>query len=79
MLAAAGRAATDPECVAVAEKHRLHIDRWFYPCPHAMHSKLAEMYEADPRFTANYEKMAPGMAAFVATAIRANEARQKKA
>ena len=77
-LQASGAPATGAAAMDEAEKARLQIDQWFYPCSHAMHSKLAEMYEADPRFTATYEKMAPGMAAFVATAIRANEARQKK-
>jgi MerR family transcriptional regulator, thiopeptide resistance regulator len=78
LIQASGAAPTDPAAMDEAEKARLQIDRWFYPCSHAMHSKLAEMYEADPRFTATYEKMAPGMAAFVAAAIRANEARQKE-
>jgi hypothetical protein len=36
------------------------------------------MYEADPRFTATYEKMAPGMCAFVSAAIRANADRQER-
>ena len=63
----------------IAEAARLQIDRWFYPCPPAMHVKLAEMYEADPRFTANYEKMATGMAGYVAAAISANAARQERA
>ena len=39
---AAGRAAMD-----LAEEHRCHIDRWFYPCNHHMHRCLAEMYTDD--------------------------------
>jgi len=62
----------------LAEGARLQIDRWFYPCSPQMHRNLADMYEADPRFTATYENMAPGMAAFVATAIRANADRQER-
>jgi hypothetical protein len=40
-----------------------------------MHAGLADMYESDPRFTAHYEERAEGLAAFVATAIRANAVR----
>ena len=67
---AAGRAAME-----LAEEHRLHIDRWFYPCSHGMHRNLAEMYTADPRFEAYFEKRGKGLAVFVQDAIRANEAR----
>jgi len=67
---AAGRAAMD-----LAEEHRCHIDRWFYPCSHGMHRNLAEMYTEDPRFEEYFEKRGEGLAAFVQDAIRANEAR----
>ena len=67
---AAGRAAMD-----LAEEHRSHIDRWFYPCSHGMHCNLAEMYTADERFEEYFEKRAKGLAAFVQDAIKANEAR----
>jgi DNA-binding transcriptional MerR regulator len=74
-LLAAGAAPDAAEAMDAAEEARLHIDRWFYPCSHAMHALLAEGYVADPRFTAFYEKIAPGLAAFVAAAIKANAAR----
>ena len=67
---AAGRAAMD-----LAEEHRRHIDRWFYPCSHTMHGCLADMYTADPRFTEYFEKRATGLAVFVQDAIKANQAR----
>ena len=67
---AAGRAAMD-----LAEEHRCHIDRWFYPCNHHMHRCLADMYTEDSRFEEYFEKRARGLAAFVQDAIRANEAR----
>lgn len=76
---ASGRSATSPEAMDLAEGARLQIDTWFYPCPPAMHRKLADLYEADPRFTATYEKLAPGMCAYVAAAIRANADRQEQA
>lgn len=71
-------AGADPEgegAMDGAEAMRLHIDRWFYPCAHAMHAGLADMYEADPRFREHYETRAPGLATFVAAAIRANARR----
>ena len=35
------------------------------------HTDLVDMYRQDERFTAYYEKVAPGCAAFFAKAIRA--------
>ena len=67
---AAGRAAMD-----LAEEHRCHIDRWFYPCSRGMHRNLAEMYTADPRFEEYFEKRAKGLAVFVRDATRANAQR----
>ena len=68
----------DPRAVAVAERARLHIDRWFYPCSTDMHVALAEMYEADARFKAHYESRREGLAAFVAASIRANAGRSSE-
>jgi DNA-binding transcriptional MerR regulator len=72
---ATGAPATDPRAIDLVEKHRLHIDRWFYPCSRAMHVRLGEMYVSDPRFTEHYEKRRAGLAQFVCDAIRANAAR----
>lgn len=71
----AGVPADDPRAADLAEQARLQIDRWFYPCSHAMHVGLAEMYVADPRFTATYERMREGMARYWHDAILANAAR----
>lgn len=71
----AGAAADSEEAMDAAEAHRLQIDRWFYECSHDMHRALGEMYLADPRFTEHYEKLVPGLAAYVQTAIAANAAR----
>lgn len=68
-LLVAGVPADDPRAAEVAERHRQHIDRWFYPCSTAMHRGLAEMYLADPRFTATYEKVHEGLALYVHDAI----------
>ena len=71
---AASRAARE-----LAEEHRCHIDRWFYPCSHAMHAGLADMYTADPRFMEHFEKRGEGLAAFFREAILANAARRRGA
>jgi DNA-binding transcriptional MerR regulator len=71
----AGKPADSDEAIAGAEAHRRQIDEAFYPCSHEMHVGLAEMYIADPRFTATYEKIAPGLAQYLHDAITANAAR----
>ena len=76
-LLRAGEPADGTKAMELAEQARLHIDRWFYPCSHKMHVGLAEMYTADPRFMAHYEDREPGLAAFVAAAIRANAERAR--
>jgi DNA-binding transcriptional MerR regulator len=67
-----GVAADADDSMAVAERHRLSIDRWFYPCGPNMHAGLADMYEADERFAASIDKYAPGLTAWWSSAIRAN-------
>jgi hypothetical protein len=70
-LMRAGTAARAPEAVDLAEAHRLHIDRWFYPCSPGMHLALGENYVADPRFAAFYDKIEPGLATYLHDAIAA--------
>jgi len=75
---AAMRAGLPPEstqAMDAAEAHRLQIDETFYPCSYEMHIGLATLYTADPRFTAFYDKVTPGLAHYLAEAIRANAAR----
>jgi len=74
----AGKAPTDPAVMDVAERHRLAIDRWFYPCSTTMHCGLADMYEADDRFRSFFEGHAAGLAAYLSAAIRANAQRAGK-
>ncbi len=57
---------------AVAERHRRHIETWFYPCDHWMHAQVAEMYVYDDRFKDFYERRAEGLAAFFSAAVEAN-------
>ena len=72
----AGVKPTDPKAMDVAEKHRGHISRWFYECSYEIHRGLGEMYVADPRFTANIDKVKPGLAAYERAAILANADRR---
>jgi DNA-binding transcriptional MerR regulator len=56
----------------LAEEHRQHITRWFYDCGYPMHRGLAEMFVTDPRFRANYDNVAEGLARWFHDAILAN-------
>ncbi|HWG30937.1 MAG TPA: MerR family transcriptional regulator [Steroidobacteraceae bacterium] len=70
----AGTPPEDPAAMSVAERHRLLLDRWFYPCSKAMHRGLADMYEADARFAHNIDRHGKGLTPFLVAAIRANAA-----
>jgi DNA-binding transcriptional MerR regulator len=71
----AGKTTSSVEVMDIAERHRLSIDRWFYPCSHTMHEGLASMYESDDRFRENIDKHGAGLTMFLVEAIRANAAR----
>lgn len=64
-----------PEAMDAAEEHRRFIDGAHYPCDARMHTCLADMYVADPRFTATYEAIRPGLAQYLHDAIHANARR----
>ena len=73
-LASALRDGTAPDsqrAMDVAERHRQHICRWFYECGHDTHRGLADMYVADGRFAERYDRIEPGLAAYVRDAIHA--------
>ena len=73
---AAGVPADSEQAMDIAEEHRQQISRNFYDCPPGMHAGLGRMYVEDERFTAHYERRAPGLAQWVSTAVQANAARQ---
>lgn len=60
----AGAAPSDASAQEAAERHRSAIEN-FYPCSREMHAGLGRMYVADPRFAANYEKLAEGLTQWV--------------
>ncbi len=68
----AGSAPDSVEAMAIAERHRLSIDRWFYACGFALHASLADGYEADRRFAENIDRFGAGLTPFLSAAIRAN-------
>lgn len=72
---AAGVPADSPAVMDLAEAHRQHLTRSFYDCSYEMHRGLGAMYVADPRFTAHYDAVAPGLASYFRDAIDANAAR----
>jgi DNA-binding transcriptional MerR regulator len=67
-----GDPADSQSATALAECHREHIERHFYPCSHSMHTNVASLYTNDERFNAQYEKHAAGLATYIEAAVRAN-------
>ncbi|MCE9579656.1 MAG: MerR family transcriptional regulator [Deltaproteobacteria bacterium] len=70
-LMQAGAAPDDPRVRAAVEDHRDHITRWFYPCSRELHRGLGALYVNDPRFTANIDRIAPGLARYLCEAFAA--------
>jgi hypothetical protein len=58
----------DPEVQALIERHYQGI-KFFYDCSLEMYRNLGAMYVNDPRFTATYDKVKPGLAVFLRDAI----------
>ena len=69
---ATGEPAAGDVAMDLMEEYRQHISRWYYDCGYDIHRGLGDMYVADPRFTATYEAVAPGLAAYVRDASHAN-------
>ncbi|MFC6064693.1 MerR family transcriptional regulator [Streptomyces ochraceiscleroticus] len=74
-LLAQGVPAGSEAAMDVAEEHRRFISRHHYECSYEMHACLGEMYVADERFTATYEAIRPGLAAYMRDAMLANAVR----
>ncbi|SES32465.1 DNA-binding transcriptional regulator, MerR family [Pedococcus cremeus] len=72
----AGEPPTSEVAMDAAELHRASMQR-FYDCSYEMHRGLADMYVSDPRFTATYDEIRPGMAHYVRDAIHANADRHQ--
>jgi len=63
-----GRPAGDAEVQATIARQHAWIEN-FYPCSAEIFRGLGQMYVDDPRFAANYEKVKPGLAAFMRDAM----------
>jgi len=72
----AGEPPTSEVAMDAAELHRASMQR-FYDCSYDMHRNLADMYVSDPRFTAAYDEIRPGMSHYVRDAIHANADRHQ--
>jgi len=75
----AGEPATSVAAMDAAEAHRQHIDSRFYDLGYPMHRGLGDLSVQDPRFTATYEAVRPGLARYVRDAIHANADRHEAA
>lgn len=71
-LMRSGEPAEGPGAAELAERHRLSIDRWYYPCSKTQHMGLGQLYVADARFAEYWDGTAPGLAKYVHDAIVAN-------
>ena len=73
--AAAAMSADTPadsrRALTIAERHRLHICRWFYDLPPRAHVNLAGMWESDDRFRRNIDKHGEGLTRWLVAAVRA--------
>ena len=72
----AGEPPTSEVAMDAAELHRASMQR-FYDCSYDMHRNLADMYVSDPRFTATYDEIRPGMSHYVRDAIHATADRHQ--
>ncbi len=61
---------TDPAIQQAVGDYFNYLNKYFYACDLEFFRKLADMWVADPRFAANYERVRPGGAAFVRDAVQ---------
>ena len=74
----AGQRADGEPALAVAERHRQYICRWFYDLSPDMHARLAELWETDARFADTINSHGEGLTAWLAAAVRAAADRQSR-
>ncbi len=65
----AGLPPDSDEAQAAIDRHYRQINERFYTCPLSMYRNLGQMYVADPRFKANYDKLSEGLAEYVRDAV----------
>ena len=77
ILAAMPRGAASPEAQAGVELWRRHMDYFWTPNLEQLVG-LAEMYNDDPRFKANFDKIDPRLAPFMLEAVKAYASNHNK-
>lgn len=70
-LMAAEVPAADPRTLGAVRRHHAWVALFWSPDP-AAYRALAQMYMDDPRFTATYDAVAPGLAAYLHDAVHAH-------
>jgi DNA-binding transcriptional MerR regulator len=70
LVAHLNREPNDPAVQAVIAQHHGSINRWFFTCPKDVYRQIGDGYVDDPRFTAFWDSVKPGLAVFVRDAIR---------
>jgi DNA-binding transcriptional MerR regulator len=68
IIAAMPKGPASPEVQACVERWRKNMDHFWTPKPEQL-AYFGDLYNNDPRFKANFEKMAPGLAEFMREAI----------
>ena len=77
MIAAMPKGAASPEAQAIVERWHKHMDYFWTPKLDQLLA-LANGYNDDPRFKANFDKMHPQLAEFMREAVKIYVANQKK-
>jgi DNA-binding transcriptional MerR regulator len=77
MIAAMPKGAGRPEVQAIVERWRKHMDYFWTPNLDQLQA-IANGYNDDPRFKANFDKMHPQLAEFMRDAVKVYVANQKK-
>jgi DNA-binding transcriptional MerR regulator len=74
---AAGTPADSAELAPLMQRHHAWVSRsWPRPPDAAAYAGLADLYTAHPDFSSRYESLRPGLAAYLAAAMRAFAARE---
>jgi DNA-binding transcriptional MerR regulator len=68
MVAAMPKGAASPDVQAIVERWRKHMDYFWTPNLEQLNG-LAEVYNSDPRFKANFDKIDAGLAEFMREAV----------
>lgn len=59
----------DPDIQSAVGEYYAYLNKYFYTCEVGFLRGLADMWEEDPRFAVNYERIREGGATFVREAV----------